>query len=180
MSTKSAELLKYVDEDDKCYGLAGMAISLMVWDAEDRLHSIDADAASEVAMVMSPEFYLCMSQAQSPKSAWQSRLQRFQIEAAMLVGNVVCRQLAHRQMSSIGAEADRRMRKFLQEEADELCQLEQDEVGNIYSKALSYCNRMFSHPVVCSVAKSLADTIASRRQLTSSETFEILAPLAQL
>jgi hypothetical protein len=180
MSCKSTESLKYIDETDKCYGLAGMAISLMVWDAEEQLHAIDLDAEADRAMVMAPEFYLCMSQAQSPKSAWQARLQRFQIEAAMLVGNVACRQMAHRLLSSVGAEADRQMRAFLQEEAGELCQLEADEATNIYTKAMNYCSRLFSHPGVCEVAKSLAEAIAKRRQLSQSEAFEILAPLSRL
>ena len=35
--------LKYIDEDDKCYGITGMAIGIMVCDAENLISSISLD-----------------------------------------------------------------------------------------------------------------------------------------
>ena len=42
--------IKYTDETDKSFGLAGMAISLMVWDAETLLDHIDIDSGPDSAM----------------------------------------------------------------------------------------------------------------------------------
>lgn len=53
--------LHYADETDRCYGLAGMAISLVVWDAEELLYEIDLDAPAEEALRLSPDFYLALA-----------------------------------------------------------------------------------------------------------------------
>ena len=47
--------LKYSDEQDKCYGVTGMAVSLVIWDADDMLAHIDMDADESVEFV--PEYY---------------------------------------------------------------------------------------------------------------------------
>lgn len=35
--------MKYNDEEDKCYGIAGMAIGISIWNGEDLLYQIDID-----------------------------------------------------------------------------------------------------------------------------------------
>ena len=39
--------LKYIDENDKCYGITGMAISMVVWDAENVLAAVSLDAPAD-------------------------------------------------------------------------------------------------------------------------------------
>ena len=89
--------IKYTDETDKSFGLAGMAISLMVWDAETLLDHIDIDSGPDSAMHMAPEFYL--SPTVSAKAMWTHNLRRFEIVSAMLVANVACRHLVNRPVS---------------------------------------------------------------------------------
>ena len=36
--------LKYIDEEDKSYGIAGMAVAIMVFDGENLLSSISLEA----------------------------------------------------------------------------------------------------------------------------------------
>ena len=47
--------LKYTDDQDKCYGVTGMAVSLVVWDADDMLARIDIDSDDNIEFV--PEYY---------------------------------------------------------------------------------------------------------------------------
>lgn len=43
------EKLRYTDETDRCYGAAGMAISLVVYDGEEMLSAISLDGPRGLA-----------------------------------------------------------------------------------------------------------------------------------
>lgn len=170
--------IKYADETDKSFGLAGMAISLMVWDAEDMLQSIDIDAEADSAVVMTPQFLT--SQAASAKAVWNHNLRRFQITSAMLVANVACRHMVSRRKHLIPPEADSCLRQIIADEGRSLCELQDDEALHVYAKALDYSRRLFTHPTVGQIATALAQEIVSRRSMPACDVFQILAPLARL
>lgn len=174
------ESLKYADETDKSFGLAGMAISLMAWDAEEWLEAIDLDAAADEAMHMSADYYLYMAPRVGAKAVWEQSFKRFRIAAAMTVANVSCRQLSHLGHGSLPGNVDSDLRKALTMEGADLCALEDDEVSRVYGKSLSYCNRLFSHPGVNKLAEMLASALRERRAMSSAEVFEILAPIARM
>lgn len=177
---ESTNSLKYVDETDKSFGLAGMAISLMAWDAEEWLESIDLDAAPDEAMHMSAEFYLNTAPRVGAKAIWEQSLKRFQITAAMTVANVACREMSHRGHSDISNHIDSALRKALSAEGAALCDLDEDEVSRIYTKSLAYCTRLFAHPAVNRLADKLATTLCQMRSMQASEIWTILAPLNRL
>lgn len=174
------ESLKYADETDKSYGLAGMAISLMAWNAEQWLESISIDADADEGMRMSADYYLTLAPRVGAKAVWEQSLKRFQIAAAMTVANVACRELSRHRHGSLPAAADSDLRKALTREGAELCALDDDEVSRIYGKSLSYCSRLFTHPGVNSLADRLAEALRQRRTMQSTEVFEILAPLSNM
>ena len=176
----NTESLKYADETDKCYGLAGMAIGLMVWDAEGLLESINLDAPAEEALRLAPSFYLAQTQRTTAKAAWEQALHRFRITAAITVANVTCRAIVHHRLSAISSDQDAALRIFLATEGTDLCQLDPDETLSIYHQSLSHCHRIFRHPAVNSIASSLASKIINRRVITAYEVFEVLAPLSRL
>lgn len=169
--------LKYVDETDKSFGLAGMAISLLAWDAKEWLDAIDLDAAPDEAVRMSADFYLTTAPRVGAKAVWEQALTRFRLTAAMTVANVACRHISHQDHASIPEKADSALRRLLGDEGHELCSLDDDEVSRIYGKALSYCLRLFSHPGVKNLATSLAGELRAKRELSADEIFHILAPL---
>lgn len=169
--------LKYVDETDKSFGLAGMAISLIAWDAREWLEAIDLDAAPDEAMRMSADFYFTTAPRVGAKAVWEQALTRFRLTAAMTVANVACRHMSHLNHASIPETADSSLRRLLSDEGRELCSLDDDEVSRIYGKALSYCIRLFSHPGVKNLASSLATELREKRELYADEIFHILAPL---
>ena len=35
--------LKYIDDDDKCYGLVGTAVGMLIYDCEDHLLALSVD-----------------------------------------------------------------------------------------------------------------------------------------
>lgn len=177
---ESAEILRYADETDKSYGLAGMAISLVAWDAEEWLDAINLDAAADEAMCMSTEFYLTMAPRVGAKALWEQSLRRFRLTAAMTVANVACRQMVRLGHASMPHAADAALRSALGDEGADLCSLELDEVSTVYGKSLAYCGRLFSHPGVRQLAVQLAGELCSRRRMTAAEVFDLLAPLNRM
>lgn len=178
--SKSFSSLYYADETDRCFGLAGMAISLVVWDSEELLRGIDLTAPAEEALQLSPDFYFIQSPKTGAKAVWESTLQHFQLIAAMTVANVACRHMVRKNRSTINGEIDSDIRRFLNTEGADLCQLEPDEVGSIYNKVLAHCSRIFRHPGVCQLAVTLSDTIADKKTLASDTILEMLQPLNRM
>lgn len=176
----SSEILKYADETDKAFGLAGMAISLVAWDAEAWLDAIDLDAAPDAAMRMSADFYLTLAPHVGAKAVWEQALTRFRLTAAMTVANVACREMAHAGHARLSAEADAALRRALDDEGAELCGLDPDEVSAVYGKSLAYCQRLFTHPGVSALAGQLAEALAAQRSLDAPSVFAILAPLGRM
>lgn len=172
--------LKYSDITDKAYGLVGMAIALVAWDAEEWLESIDLGAMPEEAMHMSPNYYLCFAPRIGAKAVWEQSLKRFQLISAMTVANVTCREQVYRGHTSISSDTDTSLRNFLINEGASLCDLEKDEVGSIYNKSLGYCRRLFSHPGVCKMAKQFASELKDRRYMEAEDIFAFLAPLSRM
>ena len=172
--------LHYADETDRCFGLAGMAISLVVWDSEELLREIDLTAPAEEALRLSPDFYLSLAPKTGAKAAWEASLRRFQLLAALTVGNVACRHLVRHSRSAISADLDSAIRRFLNDEGEDLCQLEADEVSRIYGQILTHCNRIFRHPGVSQLAQMLSDTLADQKRLGAPEILEILRPLNRM
>lgn len=176
----SSDVLKYADETDKSFGLAGMAISLLAWDAEDWLDYIDLDAAPDEAVHMSAEFYLTLAPKVGAKALWEQALKRFQLTAAMIVANTACREMVHLGHSAITPATDSALRKALEDEGSSLCSLEDDEVSQIYGKSQAYCVRLFRHPAVSQLASQLADALRQARRMQSAEIWTLLAPLNRL
>lgn len=171
-------VLRYADRTDKSFGLAGMAISLVAWDAEETLSHIDLDASPEEALRMTPDFYL--SPVASAKAVWENNLRRFQLASAMLVANVACRNFVHHARRVMPAEIDETMRTIIADEGRALCQLEPEEAMHVYSKAYTYCHRLFGHPEVARLAGVLSSRLIERGCLSAHEVFELLAPLNRL
>lgn len=173
-------MIKYTDETDKAYGLAGMAISLVAWDAEEWLEAINLDAAPDEAIQMSAEFYMNIAPRIGAKALWEQTLKRFQLTAAMMVANVACREMVKNNHSSLSGEADAALRKALYDEGADLCSLDQDEVSRIYGKSLNFCLQLFLHPVVRQTATKFSNILQQNRCLYSEEILNILNDLNHL
>ena len=62
--------LSYRNENDRCYGAAGMAIGLVVFDGEDMLAGISLDAPAHAMMEMNQDFFFTGNPSLSAKAAW--------------------------------------------------------------------------------------------------------------
>lgn len=159
--------LTYLNEDDRAYGLAGMAISLAALDAMDRVASVSLD--SDGPMVnFSYEFYFNGSPSVSPKTTWNNMLHNFYIASAMVVSNVMARSMVR-----LGEEVPRELldevRREIEAEGRETCSLEDDEIDRLYMKTVTYMRRIFGNTRLHPAIGDFARTLARRRTLSGTE-----------
>jgi hypothetical protein len=170
--------LKYTDEDDKCYGLTGMAISLIVWDAEELLASLELDGESKT-IVLTPDFYFNGNPGVSAKLSWNHTLKHYQLATGMMISNVMCRRFIH-QSKEIDKKLRNYMRDLIGEEGREACSLDEDEINQIFDKSYNYLYRLFNHRGVQELAQSFAAKLKERRTMTAAEVIEELGALSNL
>lgn len=171
--------LKYTDERDKCYGMTGMAISLIVWDADDLVATIDLDAPNDSSFEFVPTYYYSGNPRVSPKASWQHIAKHLQVSIGMVIGNVMCRShLLHSQSPDDGLRGQ--LLDMARLEGEAACSLDTDEVETMFAKSYAYLDRIFAHRGVQQVAHRFADSLASQRTMTRAEIAEALAALSAL
>ena len=171
--------LRYTDEKDKSYGLAGMAISMVVLDGEEYLDGLSIDAPTGEGIELSQEFYFVGNPRKKKKIAWNEMLKHFQLSSGMVISNVMCRNyVQHRR--KLNSDIVDELKNFMRDEARENCSLDEDESDMIFDKTLRYFDRLFSYSHVHEIANEFADTIVRQRHLSSQEIIEQLSRLSVL
>lgn len=173
------ENLKYKDETDRAYGLTGMAVSLMVWEADGVLDAVDLDAPVNSGMRFTPDFYFGGSPSVSAKASWEHQVERFRLNTAMILANVMCRRLVNG-TGPVNEKLRAELLSMICEEGEAACSLGEDESAAVFGKCYAYCERIFSHLGVKRVVRDCVGALASRRVLHRSEMMELLAPIGRL
>lgn len=169
--------LKYTDDQDKCYGVTGMVVSLVVWDADDMLARIDIDSDDNIEFV--PEYYFSGNPRLSAKVAWQYILKHYQASMGMMIGNVMCRHYMQRNMAP-DTDTRNALLECLEQEGADACSLENDEIHRLFDRSYSYLDRVFSHSGVQSIVRDFARELQTQRTLTRGDVSELLASLCNL
>lgn len=173
------ETLKYVDETDRSFGAAGMAIGLVVYRGGNMIASISLDREPGRMMEMTPDYYFAGSPEASAKSAWRQMLTNYNLSVVMTLSNVLCRTLgAH------GTAPKPQTRQLLHDaaaqEGRDVCQLDDDEIDSMFDQKYDYLSKVFSHYGVRSLAHDFATELASRRELSRIDVLEMLDDLRAL
>lgn len=168
--------LTYINEDDKAYGLAGMAISLAALDAMDRVSTISLDADGPM-VTFSHQYYFSGSPSISPKTTWDNLLHNYYITSAMVLSNVMARSLVRMRQDVPTAVLDT-IHKEIANEGKETCSLEDDEIETIYDKTRTYMGRIFRNPRLHPAIEDFARTLSRRRQLSGHEILDELRALS--
>lgn len=167
--------LTYVNEDDKAYGLAGMAISLAALDAIDKVASVDLD--SEGPMVnFSHAYYFTGSPAISPKVSWDILVKNFHITSAMVLSNILARSIV-RLHEDVSEDTLQEIYDIIRREGEETCSLEEDEVKTLFNRTYSYTRRIFCNPRLHPAVDEFARVISRRRTLSGMEIIDQLSML---
>lgn len=176
----SNNVLKYKDDNDRCYGLAGMAMAIVVTDSEDLLASINLDAAdSDGMMEFTPQFYFAGNPRLSARLAWNHIVEHYNLTMGLLVANVLSRYYVnlHQELTSEILQA---IHENLVSEGKETCELDEDEVNMLFNKQFSYMQRLFRHPGVQGVVKDFVADLSERRHMSISEIMEGFKALSML
>lgn len=170
--------LQYLNEDDRAFGLAGMALAVAALNAADLISEVSIDAPD--AMVsFSHEYYFSGNPSISPKATWSNMIRNFQVTSAMAVANLFSRSLV-RLHTQVPDELLNELHSTILEEGRESCALDEDEVEDIYRRVLTYNRRIFGNPRLHPSIAMFAGTISRRRTLSGREIEEELRMLQLL
>jgi len=160
--------IKYRNENDKAYGVAGMALGLAVFDVSALSRGIDLDASGFGCLQFSPDFFLEGNPLMSAKDSWKHTYSHFQVMMGLSIANAMCRKmlLDH---GVIG----RKMRALLLDVACNegmlACQLEKEEVEPLFDKYFSHLLNVFSNREIAHAVAQFADIIKQERTITRQD-----------
>lgn len=159
--------LKYSNEDDRAYGLAGMAISIASLDALDRITEIYLDAEGPM-VTFSNRYYYPASPSLSPKTVWNNLLQNLHLTTSLVLANMMARSLVR-----LGQEADQeivdQIRNLVREEGVETCSLDAEEADILFDRVMRHTRKLFYNPRLHPAVKELAGIISRKRRLSVLE-----------
>ena len=167
--------ISYLNEDDRAYGLAGMAISLAALDALDSITRISLDADGPM-VTFAGHYYFAGSPSVSPKAVWDTLVRNFHITSSMVVGNIMARSLI-RMGREVPDDILARLHDEIAAEGADTCSLDADETEALFRRTLSYARRIFANPRIKPAVDEFARVISRRRDLTSAEIRDELAML---
>ncbi|MDE6006101.1 MAG: hypothetical protein K2G67_00905 [Muribaculaceae bacterium] len=173
--SKPTLTLAYLNEDDRAYGLAGMAISLAALDAIDRVAAISLDAEGPMVSFAN-EFYFSGSPSISPKSTWNNLVHNFYITSAMAVSNLMARSLVRLGEEVPEALLDK-VHAEMRAEGEESCSLEEDEVDRLFIRTTTGMRRIFGNRRLYPAIETFARTLSRRRNLSGTEIYDELREL---
>lgn len=168
--------LRYSDERDKIYGLAGMAITLVALDSEKYLCKISLDSPADESIAISYDNNLSGNPRMSARIVWEQTLADLRMTTSMTLGNIACRRyvLGHRGISDDDIKP---IREIVRAEGLDNCGLDTDESDHLLESCLSYVQRVFRHPDIQEIAHNFAGHIERKRTLSGAEAIEILNTL---
>lgn len=167
------ETLKYKDETDRCYGVAGMTLAAFILDYEKYISSVSIDRPDMESIEFSHEFYTFTPEHISAKTSWEHTLEQYQIILSMLISNIMCRSMVKEQ-KEVSYSVNRSILSLLGDYTCD-CQIEEDEAQQLFDKHFDYLNRAYHNARMHAVARRLADELSSRRQLLHSDLTDLLS-----
>ncbi|MDE6782134.1 MAG: hypothetical protein K2J17_00280 [Paramuribaculum sp.] len=169
----------YTDSADRCYGATGMAIALVIFDGEEKLASIDIDREPRDVVELTEESFFSGNPSMSAKHAWHQILSNFNLQMAMLMGNVMCRSILLRHVD-VDADTRSALLSLLVDEGYGSCSLEEDETTHLFNKNYGYLHRVFSHYGVQTIAHDFAAELGRCHSMTRGDIIEKLQALSHL
>ncbi|MCM1291625.1 MAG: hypothetical protein NC201_05365 [Prevotella sp.] len=168
-------LFSYISDEDRAYGLAGMAVSVAALDAFDRIALFSLD--SEGPMVsFSHDYYFSGSPSISPKATWSNLINNFYITSTMVLSNIMARAMVREKGEYPEAQLSM-IRDEMVKEGEDSCGLESEEVESIFSRALTRMRPIFSNRRLHPALDELALTFMRRRSLSGREIYDELRML---
>ncbi len=171
--------LSYKNDNDKCYGATGMAITVVLLDADEMVMGVNLDAEPTEMMEYTHDYYYSGNPRMSASDSWKIIVRNFNIAMGVSLGNILCRRMVLEGNSLDRGTIDD-LRSLMISEGTDSCALERDEISHMFEKNYSYLQRVFAHRGVQSVAHDFAERLAATRRLSRMEMLEQLRALNML
>ena len=142
--------MKYRNEEDKCYGITGMAIGITIWNGEDMLYKLDLDNEASQYVQFTSDYYFSGNPGIPAKESWHYTLKHYQMTVGMLIGNMMCRSLKKNDINY--SKVKKALYKSIAEEGKRTCQLEEDEIKTMFDDTYRYLEQVFSNRSVRDIA----------------------------
>ena len=170
--------MKYRNEEDKCYGITGMAIGITIWNGEDMLYKLDLDNEASQYVQFTSDYYFSGNPGIPAKESWHYTLKHYQMTVGMLIGNMMCRSLKKNDINY--SKVKKAPYKSIAEEGKRTCQLEEDEIKTMFDDTYRYLEQVFSNRSVRDIANDFAKKLQERRTLFNYEVKALLGMLQML
>lgn len=168
MHSTKQQGIKYRNEIDKAYGVAGMALGLAVFDVSALSQGIDIDASGFECLHFSPDFFFVGNPLMSAKDSWKNTYSHFQVMMGLSIANAMCRK-----MLLDHGTIDRKMRALLLEaacnEGMQACQLEKEEVEPLFNKYFTHLLGVFSNRDIAKAVSEFATIIRQERAIARQD-----------
>jgi len=158
------DILKYKDEKDRAYGLGGMITCMYCLENERYIESVSLDNEADKGIVFTPDFYSVKNQKLSAKAVWNDEMNHFQLIAGLLMSNLMARVIV-RQYEDITNDMNNSLMAMLKEEGKEHCELEEDEVADIFYNTYKFFHRIFTHREVADIINGFVSCIEQERAM---------------
>jgi len=168
--------MRYRDELDKSYGVAGMALGLAVFEADDLFTAVTLDADGPGCIQFTPEFFFAGNPRLSPRGAWKYILGHYRVSVGLAVANALCRRMVL-DNNKVDQELRDQLFNAACEDGRDYCQLERDEVQPIFDEAFDNMQRLFGNSQVRKAMDAFADALQQRRTLSHIDVSDILQQL---
>ena len=167
--------MKYRSEDDKAYGVAGMALGLAVFDVSRLSAGIDLDESGFACLQFDPSFFQAGNPLMSAKDSWKHAYGNFQVLMGLSIANAMSRK-----MLLDHGTIDRKMRDFLLDEACGegmlTCQLEREEVEPLFDRYFSHLMQVFSNRDIARAVSDFALLLRRERAIAGSDMQDFFDP----
>lgn len=163
----------YSDENDRCYGLTGMVLTMYEHEAINMLQRITLDCDDGYSIAFTPDFYFNSNPRYSAKLAWNEMLRQYQSLVRLVLGNIACRRLVG-EHKPIDAASRAEMLRLVSEPGADDCALEQDEIETIFNHTLRDMQDMFGNAKVAMLSDRFAQELKQRRTMASDEVAELI------
>ncbi len=165
--------MKYRSEEDKSYGVAGMALGLSVFEMGDHYASITIDADGLDCIRFTPDFFFTGNPRVPAKASWKQLCSNYRVSVGLVLADAICRK-----MVLDHGYVNRKLRQQLLEaartEGNDSCQLESDEVESLFDTDFSHLVKVFSNSSVHQAIAELARRLAETRSMSRFDVEEIL------
>ncbi|MFI3239034.1 MAG: hypothetical protein R3Y22_00350 [Bacteroidales bacterium] len=171
--------MKYRNLDDKCYGVTGMALSMVVLNAEDMFTHITIEEEGLKGIGFIEDFYYSGNPSVSAKSTWNIVVEHYKIAIAVVLANVMCRKMV-RERVELDAKTRNKLLKALIAEGESQCQLEEDEITTLFNKTYNYLGQLFANYQVRGLLTQFAKELKTRKKMSQREVMDIFQALQMM